>query len=302
MKKDSEGFLTVDKPVGVSSFSVVAAVRRRFGGVKTGHAGTLDPAASGLLVLALGKATRLLPFVPLEPKLYRFGVRFGVQTDTLDVDGSVIKSGCSLPSTAALEAVLPRFTGVVTQVPPEYSAVKVGGVRAYKLARLGRHMELAPRRIEIFSLSLLGYDETAGQAEFEAACSGGTYIRSLARDIAVSLGTCGYASSVRRIAAGSFNVGRSLALNELERAEEVLSPVHEVVQGLPHITVDAAQKKKLEQGSDIITEGVAVKEGGERCNTIFAFDGDDRLVAVLKRKTDSLFHPLKVFLDDKKRY
>ena len=296
MKKDSEGFLSVDKPAGVSSFSVVAAVRRHFGGVKTGHAGTLDPAASGLLVLALGNATRLLPFVPLEPKLYRFGVRFGVQTDTLDVDGSVIKSGGLLPSSAALVAVLPRFSGVVTQVPPEYSAVKIGGVRAYKLARQGRHMDLAPRQIEIFSLSLIGYDETAGQAEFEASCSGGTYIRSLARDIAVSLGTCGYASSVRRIAAGSFNVSRSLALNELERAEEALSTVYEVVRGLPHITVDAAQKKRLELGVDIISEGAAVNEGVERYSTVFAFDGGEKLVAVLKKNAGSLFHPLKVFL------
>jgi tRNA pseudouridine55 synthase len=288
LKKNSEGFLTVDKPAGVSSFSVVAAVRRHFGGVKTGHAGTLDPAASGLLVLALGNATRLLPFVPLEPKLYRFGVRFGVQTDTLDVDGTVIKNGGCLPPSEALQAVLPRFTGVVTQVPPEFSAVKVGGVRAYKLARQGRHMELASRRIEIFSLLLLGYDETAGQAEFETSCSGGTYIRSLARDIAVSLGTCGYASSVRRLAAGSFNIVRSLAFNELERAEEVLSPVHEVVRGLPRITVDAMQEKRIMQGNDMICEG--------QDDVVFAFDNENCIVAVLKKKVDGWYHPARVFI------
>ena len=288
MKNNREGFLSVDKPAGVSSFSVVAAVRRHFGGVKTGHAGTLDPAASGLLVLALGNATRLLPFVPLEPKRYLFGVRFGVQTDTLDVDGSVIQSGGLLPSSAALEGVLQRFTGVVTQVPPEFSAVKVSGVRAYKLARQGRHMELAPRRIEIFSLSLLGYDETAGQAEFEASCSGGTYIRSLARDIAGTLGTCGYASSVRRIAAGGFTIGRSLALNELERAEEVLSPVCEVVRELPHITVDAAQEKRIIRGNDIFCEGQG--------DTVFAFDNGNSIIAVLKKKVDGGYHPARVFI------
>lgn len=289
MKNHGEGFLAIDKPAGVSSFSVVAAVRSRFCGVKTGHAGTLDPAASGLLVLALGKATRLLPFVPLEPKQYRFGVRFGVQTDTLDADGSVVKSGGDVPGTAALQAALPGFKGEVSQVPPEYSAVKIGGVRAYKLARQGRHVEIAARRIEIYSLSLLGYDETAGQAEFEVSCSGGTYIRSLARDIAASLGTCGYASSVRRLAAGSFNVGRSLALNELERAGENLLPVQEVLRDSPRITVDEESKRALGQGNDV----AAGTAGG---SIVFAFDNDNKLIAVLKRKENGRYHPVRVFV------
>ncbi|MBN2189244.1 MAG: tRNA pseudouridine(55) synthase TruB, partial [Chitinispirillaceae bacterium] len=167
MKRPGEGLLTVDKKEGITSFSVVAAVRRRFGGIRTGHAGTLDPAASGLLVLALGNATRLLPFLPLEPKRYLFGVRFGSQTDTLDADGSIIKSGGSLPGAAALEAVSARFTGKTMQVPPGFSAVKIGGVRAYKLARQGRRVELAPRPIHIHSLSLLSYEGASGEASFE---------------------------------------------------------------------------------------------------------------------------------------
>jgi tRNA pseudouridine55 synthase len=234
--------------------------------------------------------------MPLEPKQYRFGVLFGTQTDTLDADGSVVKSGGCLPEAAVLEASLARFTGMIMQVPPEFSAVKIGGVRAYKLARQGRRIELAPRRIEIYSLSLLRYDGTSGEASFEVSCSGGTYIRSLARDIAESLGTCGYASSVRRTAAGSFYVDGALAFNALEHAEEALLSVSEAVRGMPRVLVTPAQKKKLEQGSDILCEGFDVKEKGKSCNVIFAFDNDDDLAAVLTKKENCRYHPVKVFV------
>jgi tRNA pseudouridine55 synthase len=296
LNKAGEGFLTVDKPSGITSFSVVADVRRRFGGVKTGHAGTLDPAASGLLVLALGNATRLLPFIPLEPKLYRFGVSFGTQTDSLDVDGNVIRSGGPVPSAAAIEAALPGFTGALSQVPPAFSAVKVGGVRAYRLARQGRQMELARRRITIFSLSMFRCDAASGQSEFEVSCSGGTYIRSLARDIAESLGTCGYASSVRRLAAGDFHVDRALPFTALERAGEGLLSINHVLRSQPRISVDAVQKKKLEQGVAIVSESPSVLESAMDERTVFAFDDHDNLVAVLKRKADGRFHPVRVFL------
>ena len=296
MIRPGEGFLAVDKPAGMTSFSVVAAVRRRFGGVRTGHAGTLDPAASGLLVLALGKATRLLPFMSLEPKRYRFGARFGSQTDTLDADGSVVKSGGRLPEAAELETVLARFTGIITQVPPEFSAVKVGGVRAYKLARQGRRVELAPRRIEIFSLSLLRYDGNSGEASCEVSCSGGTYIRSLARDIAESLGTWGYASSVRRTAAGSFRVDGALAFNDLESAEAALLPVSEAVREMPRILVTPAQKKKLKQGCDIPYEGGEVTACGNANKVVFAFDDNDDLAAVCTKKENGGYRPVRVFI------
>jgi tRNA pseudouridine55 synthase len=296
LKKAGEGFLPVDKPPGVTSFAAVAAVRRRLGGVKAGHAGTLDPAASGLLVVALGRATRLLPFVPLEPKHYLFGISFGTQTDTLDADGSVVKSGGSVPSSGALKAALLRFTGTLSQVPPEFSAVKIGGVRAYRLAREGRRVELAPRRIAIVSLTLLRYDETAGRAECEVICSGGTYVRSLARDIAVSLGTCGYASSVRRIAAGDFHVERALAFSELQRAAEQIVSVNEVLRGLPRIVVNAVQKRKLVQGIDIAGVDVSSPENAKPDSAAFAFDHDNNLVAVLKERDDGRFHPVTVLL------
>jgi tRNA pseudouridine55 synthase len=295
LKGPGEGVLPVDKPAGVTSFSVVAAVRRRLGGIRTGHAGTLDPAASGLLVLALGNATRLLPFIPLEPKRYCFSVRFGSQTDTLDADGSVIKSGGSLPGEEPLDAVSARFTGTIQQVPPDYSAVKIGGVRAYRLARQGKRIEIAPRRVQIYSLSLLRWDRASGEASFEVSCSGGTYIRSLARDIAESLGTCGYASSVRRTAAGPFHVDRALAFGALEHAGEAVLPPSEAVGGMPRVQVTPVQRRKLEQGIDIVCEEAAPFIAGESGNRIFAFDKDDNLIAVLKKKGNGKCHPDRVF-------
>jgi tRNA pseudouridine55 synthase len=292
LKKCRDGFLTVDKPRGVTSFSVVAAVRHRFGEVKTGHAGTLDPAASGLLVLALGQATRLLPFVPLEPKIYRFGVRFGVETDTLDKEGKVLRSGGSIPSVASLEAVLPGFCGVLSQVPPQFSAVRKDGVHAYSLARQGRSVELAPRRITVFSLLLLLYDPAVGEALLEVSCSSGTYVRSLARDIAASLGTCGHASSIRRLATGNFHVDRALAFDKLDKADDAVIPVHEVLQGLARVTVDAAQEKQLAVGNAIVCERIPVKEG----NTVFAFDNGNNLTAVLNKEENGRYHPIRVFL------
>jgi tRNA pseudouridine55 synthase len=293
LKQYGEGFLCIDKPIGMSSFAVVAAVRRRLCGGKVGHAGTLDPAASGLLVLAIGNATRLLPFVPLEPKRYLFGIKFGVQTDTLDAEGMVIKSGGSIPGASEIKTILPRFCGVLLQVPPEYSAVKVSGVRAYRLARQGRRFDLAPRRIEVFSLCALNYDEAAGQALLEVSCSGGTYVRSLARDIAEALGTCGHALSVRRLAAGDFHVDHSFDFAALDRLEEAVLSVHEVLRGLPRVTVDAAQKGQLARGRDIVcktTESTAVDL------PIFAFDDEKNIVAVLKREKNGLYHPVKVFI------
>lgn len=279
----------------MSSFAVVVAVRRRLCGGKVGHAGTLDPAASGLLVLAIRNATRLLPFVPLEPKRYLFGIQFGVQTDTLDAEGRVVKSGGSIPSASEIKATLPRFCGVLLQVPPEYSAVKISGVRAYRLARQGRRFDLSPRRIEVFSLYALNYDEAAGQALLEVSCSGGTYVRSLARDIAEALGTCGHALSVRRLAAGDFHVDQSFAFAALDRLEEAILPVHEVLRGLPLVTVDAAQKGQLARGRDIVCEAT---ENTTVDLPVFAFDVEKNIVAVLKRKKDGQCHPVKVFLKE----
>jgi tRNA pseudouridine55 synthase len=290
------GFLAVDKPCGPSSFALVKSVRRRLGGIKTGHAGTLDPAASGLLVLALGSATRLLPFMPLEPKTYLFRIQFGSQTDSLDAEGTMVKTGGPLPGREGLEAVLPSFTGAISQVPPEFSAVKIQGQRAYARARRGERLDLAPRRIRIGSLRLLAYDPAAGRAELEVSCSGGTYVRSLARDIAAALGTCAYAPAVRRTAAGVFTVERALAFEKIDEAASAVMPVWDAVQGQPLTLVNSETLSRLRAGRPAVCNAVQDANSAEKDRTVFAFDEARNLVAVLKPKEGKIFQPVKVFV------
>jgi tRNA pseudouridine55 synthase len=294
LNKNMEGFLFIDKPRGPSSFTVVASVRRALGVKKAGHAGTLDPGASGLLVLAVGPYTRLLPCLPLEPKVYRFSIRFGSETDTLDSEGSVIKSGGRVPTEQEIANILPVFTGPLQQRPPEYSAIKVkGGERAYALARRGEQVEMKPRSVEIHSLRMLRFDETTGEAELEVACSGGTYVRSLSRDMAEKLGTFGYAGAIRRIGAGRFTVDQALSFDKIAEAEKSLLPAREVFAEHPRIVLTDAQMMRLSTGSGFLCEQLS---GEEFPSTVFAYDTTDRLVAVLKQVEGIKYHPEKVFL------
>ncbi len=289
MKLGTDGFLFVDKPGGPSSFAVVSAVREAYHVKRAGHGGTLDPAASGLLVVALGSATRLLPYVPLEPKCYSFGVRFGQQTDTLDAAGKVIKTGGSLPCAQALLAALPSFCGRLMQVPPEYSAAKIDGIRAYHLARAGVVPVIAPRSVTVHSLRLVKYHEQSGEARFEAACSGGTYVRSLARDIAEVLGTCGYAFFVRRTALGSFHVDAAIPFDECNPARTAVIPAGEVLHGMPRIVVEEEQKRRIIAGCPLHCTGA------QPAGPALAVDRDNRIVAVMQPGSPGQLHPVKVF-------
>ena len=271
----------------------MTAVRRALGCSKAGHAGTLDPAASGLLVIALGKATRLLEFLPLEPKRYRFGIRFGAQTDTLDSAGAITREHGPIPSPGDIESVLPKFRATLQQLPPDFSAVKVGGVRAYRIARGGDRPVLQTRPVTIFSLDLEQYDRATGDALLSVTCSGGTYVRSLSRDIAEAAGTFGYASSVRRTGAGAFDVEDALPFDRLDEAAGAVVPINDAVRGLPQCTIDPEQVNKLVLGCDLTAAEIITEERG--AETVFAFDPDRELVAVLRKKTDGKYHPAKVF-------
>ncbi len=201
-----DGVLVCDKPAGMTSHDVVARVRRLAGQRRVGHGGTLDPPATGVLVLALGRATRLLPFLPTEPKRYLATVAFGAETDTLDAAGTVTATADAAGvDEAGLRAAMAGFLGPQQQVPPMVSAIKVGGERLYAKARRGEQVERAPRPIVIHELELLGF--TPGErplATIEVACSGGTYVRSLAADLGRALGTLAHLASLRRTAVGRF--------------------------------------------------------------------------------------------------
>ncbi|PKQ05352.1 MAG: tRNA pseudouridine(55) synthase TruB, partial [Alphaproteobacteria bacterium HGW-Alphaproteobacteria-11] len=185
------GWVIVDKPSGPTSSDVVNRVRRLFNARKAGHAGTLDPLATGILPVALGEATKTVPFIIDAAKGYRFTVRFGQATATDDAEGEVTATSPVRPSAADIKALLPRFTGPIEQVPPAFSAIKIDGERAYARARAGETVEMKPRPVTIHEIRLLGLPD-ADHAELEILCSKGTYVRSLARDLALSLGTVGH--------------------------------------------------------------------------------------------------------------
>ncbi len=203
-KRDVHGWIILDKPIGMTSTHAVAVVKRLFSAKRAGHAGTLDPLASGGLPIALGEATKTVPFVMDGRKRYRFTVRWGEERDTDNSEGRPVAASDDRPSAEAIRALLPRFTGLIEQVPPQYSAIKIQGERAYDLAREGETVELQPRPVEIHELVLLDQPDN-DHSVFEAECGKGTYVRSLARDMGRLLGCFGHVSALRRTACGPFD-------------------------------------------------------------------------------------------------
>ena len=289
------GWLVIDKPVGPGSTRIVAAVKRalREGGyckVKIGHGGTLDPLASGVLPIALGEATKLAGRMLSADKVYEFTIAFGTETDTLDAEGAVVARSDGRPTLAEVEAVLPRFTGEIDQVPPAYSALKVEGKRAYNLARAGAEVELASRKVRIHSLSVRAEPveaqsfSRAGEGEGRASAtpdqvrgrtvscvtlrarvSKGTYVRSLARDIARALGTVGHVAMLRRTKAGPFTLESAISLDKLGQLatartlEQALLPLTAGLDDIPALPVTPDQASLLRQGRKVA--GTAAHKG-----------------------------------------
>lgn len=289
-----EGFLCVNKPQGPSSFQIVSKIRKALNVKKIGHAGTLDPDASGLLVIATGYTTRLLQYLPNEPKIYRFRLQFGIQTDTLDNTGKIIFSDGIIPSASDLTSTLCSFTGEYLQEPPAYSAKKINGIRAYKLARSGQTPQMTARLVRLYSLNLISFDQTNGYADLQVNCSGGTYVRSLARDIAVRLNTFGTASSILRIGSGDFSIDQALDIDNINDAENYIIPASTVFNKRPNIQLSIDQQKKIVNGSDITITMPNEYPDKE----IFAFYGT-HLLAVLQWKQQSIYHPIAVFPIDR---
>lgn len=273
------GWLILDKPRGLGSTQGVSAVKRvlrqnGYARTKVGHGGTLDPLAEGVLPIALGEATKLAGRMLDASKIYEFTIAFGAETDTLDTEGPVIATSDVRPSLAQVEAVLSRFTGPIEQVPPAYSALKVGGQRAYDLARAGEAVELKARAVIIHSLAVRpelveaphlssgvkdGPSTGSGRTGLEAVTlvahvSKGTYIRSLARDIAYALGTCGHVTYLRRTKAGPFREEQAISLDNLEQAakgaglEHLLLPLEAGLDDIPALSLDQTSAQAVRQG------------------------------------------------------
>ncbi len=283
------GWIILDKPLGLGSTQAVSAVKRilRDAGeprTKVGHGGTLDPLASGVLAIALGEATKLAGRMLDATKDYAFTIRFGEETDTLDAEGQVIATSDVRPNMDAVNAVLPRFTGKIEQVPPAYSALKIGGKPAYERTRAGEQVDMKARAVTVHELRLL--ESSADQATFAATVSKGTYVRSLARDIARALGTVGHVTRLRRTRAGPFALEMAISLDFLEAAAKArqldgaVLPLTAALDDIPALPVTCRQAQLLRHGQKLA--GFPATPG------LYLATDDDRPVALVEASAGGL--------------
>jgi tRNA pseudouridine55 synthase len=262
-KIDVHGWLILDKPSGMTSTQALSRVKRAFGAKKAGHAGTLDPLATGCLPIAFGEATKTVPFAMDGRKIYRFTVAWGVETDTDDSEGRPTGTSPERPTADAIRALLPGLTGTILQTPPQFSALKVDGERAYDLAREGETVDLAAREIQIHRLELI--ENTEDFAVFETETGKGAYVRALARDMGRALGCFGHISALRRVQVGPFEEGDLISLDEIERLRlcppgegnlaDHLLPVETALDDIPALAVSGADAARLRRGQAVLLRG-----------------------------------------------
>jgi tRNA pseudouridine55 synthase len=296
------GWINLDKPYDLGSTSAVSRVRRLFDAQKAGHAGTLDPLATGILPIALGEATKTVPYLVDADKAYRFTIEWGRTTTTLDREGATTAESDVRPTVAQVEAALPAFVGEIEQVPPAYSAIKVDGERAYDLARAGETVELEARKVVIFDARVAEAPD-ADHITLEVECGKGTYVRAIVRDLALALGACGHVSALRRTRVGRFTEQSAVALELLEdlgyeaRQSEALLPVETALDDIPVLAVTDEDAFRLKQGRSIVlvprqVEAVKARlKPGSR--TVSAMSGE-RVVALCEMRAGRL-EPSRVF-------
>ena len=296
------GWVVLDKPLGISSAQATARVRRLLDAAKAGHGGTLDPLATGVLPIALGEATKTVSWVMDGAKAYRFTLRWGEARDTDDGEGRVIATSDVRPDMAAISAALGQFLSDIEQTPPAYSAIKIDGKRAYAMARAGEAVEIAARRVRIDAFTLIDRPD-ADHAVFEVRCGKGTYIRSLARDLAAELGSCGHVSELRRTASGPFAEERAISLETLESLvhsappSDYLLAVETALDDIPALALNAAQADHLRHGRPVRVQ----RTGGHiNIDTEMLNDGDvlcamaDGRPVALARFEDGEIRPVRV--------
>ncbi len=275
------GWLVLDKPAGLTSAQAVARVRRRLNAAKAGHAGTLDPMATGVLPIALGEATKTVAFVQDGDKEYRFTVCWGETRDTDDAEGRLVEASAARPAEAAIRAALPAFVGALQQAPPAYSAIKGGGRRSYDLARADLAPEHAPRPVAVHAFELIEIPDP-DHAVFEVRCGKGVYVRSLARDLAKSLGCLGHVAALCRTRVGQFSLARAIGLAKLDAMShikdcmEALLPVETALDDIPALALTALQ-------ADYLRHGRPVRVVNDRS---FALNGDPNEGRVVCAMTD----------------
>ncbi len=274
-KRDVNGWIILDKGVGMTSTHAVAVVKRGLSAKKAGHAGTLDPLASGILPIALGEATKTVPFVMDGRKSYVFTVAWGAETNTDDTEGDVVERTDTVPDPADIEALLTRFTGSVQQVPPRFSAIKIQGERAYDLARDGETVELQPRTVEIDRLSLIHHE--GDRSVLEADCGKGTYVRAIARDLGRALGCLGHIAALRRTRVGPFTEEDAVVVDDVATDPAALRPVEMALNEIPSIAVSRDMAARLMRGQSIILRGREAPLSGKiyaTCGGVLVAVGD----------------------------
>lgn len=307
------GWICLDKPLELTSTDAVSRVRRAFNAQKAGHAGTLDPLASGILPIALGEATKTVPYLVEADKTYRFTIAWGATTTSFDREGEVTATSDVRPREDDIRAALPAFVGEIEQVPPMYSAIKVDGERAYDLAREGIEVELKSRLVTVYRAELV--EATPDHAAFEIDCGKGTYVRALVRDLALKLGACGHVSALRRTRVGQFTEANAITLEKLQEMAhrgaglETLLPVETALDDIPVLAVTHEDVFRLKQGRPIVLVPRQVEAlkarlvsanpksgaiGGEDAPRTVSAMSDGKIVALCELRAGRL-NPTRVF-------
>jgi tRNA pseudouridine55 synthase len=303
-KNKVDGWVILDKPLEVTSTKAVNIVRRAFGAAKAGHSGTLDPLASGMLPIALGEATKTIPYLMDSSKDYDFTITWGTETTTDDREGQVTITSDQRPSLNDIETVLPQFIGKIKQVPPTYSAIKLDGRRAYDLARNNQEVELKARDALIYAFECHDHNEV--EAQFSVTTGKGVYVRSLARDLAQALGTAGHIKTLRRCRVGPFSLDRSISLDFFEEIDnsavafEALHPVLTALDDIPALAISENDATRLRRGQKIVINGVrdnfgtSINKRDEADDVVMTAIWDGQLVAIVSLRGQTAF-PSRVF-------
>ena len=307
-KEDINGWLIVDKPKGITSADVIRDIKNIMGKVKIGHTGTLDPMATGVLPVALGQATKIIPYIPDTGKEYEFTIKWGIETDTGDADGKVIGRKHYRPTPDKVEPVLESFKGKSMQTPPAFSAIKINGKKAYELARAGEEVSMEPREIIIYDFKRVPSPDKAFAANknfmsFYVYCSQGTYIRALARDLAEKLGTCGHLVRLRRLRSGKFNIKDSILLEKLKQMDNLtlrsnfLLPFDTVLDDISVLALTEFEARTLVSGMTVPALPLVKNNGGKiEYASLFRMTYKGKLV-VLARLQGTLFYPARVLVN-----
>jgi len=293
------GWIVLDKPVGMTSTRAVGRVRWLLNAQKAGHGGTLDPLASGILPIALGEATKTSSYIMKGAKTYRFTVAWGAETDTDDTEGTIVNTSDARPQAREIEVILDEFVGNISQMPPQYSALKVNGERAYDIARSGEHVDLVAREVQIDRLEIINHPDD-GHTTFEVDCGKGTYVRSLARDFGRKLGCFGHISALRRTRVGPFCEEDIISLEKLEELShigarqqelaQIIRSVETVLDDIPALAVDASDAARLKNGQAVILRG---RDAPIYSGTVFV--ASNGTPVALAEFSQGALHPKRVF-------